>query len=331
MKATPVAVSFLLLAFGTATAQQPPVLELPLACKLGETCHLQQLTDVDPGPDAKDFRCGSATYEGHKGTDIRVLSVKAAEAGVAVLASAPGAVKAVRDGVPDRLIASAADKAAVQNIECGNGVVIDHGGGWETQYCHLRRGSVAVKQGQQVETGARLGLVGYSGDAQFAHVHLSVRRDDQIVDPFLGEVIGGSCNEGGLPASSLWSQTLRPALTYPDAAIIETGFAGGGATTADAEQGAMPVASPASPALVFFARFINLRQGDALRLSVSGPDGFEAVNQAPPLDRNKATFIAFTGKKLRAERWPAGDYRGEAAVVRDGKVIGQAQKAWRLP
>jgi murein DD-endopeptidase MepM/ murein hydrolase activator NlpD len=332
MNVTALMLAVLALTGADASAQTAPQLELPLVCTLGRDCFLQQLTDVDPGPGAKDHRCGSATYPGHKGTDIRVLSTKAAEAGVPVIASAPGTVKGTRDGVPDRLVASAADRAAVDSIECGNGVVIDHGAGWETQYCHMRRGSVAVRKGQRVETGARLGLVGYSGDAQFAHVHLSVRRDGQIVDPFAGAVIDGSCQAGAeLPAASLWSAGLRAALAYPDAAIIETGFAARPASPDEAETGAIAAAGATSPGLVFFARFINLRLGDSLQIGIVGPAGFAAVNKVEPLDRNKAHYIAFAGKMLRADRWPPGDYRGEAVVLRAGKVIGEAKGTLTLP
>ena len=68
--------------------------------------------------------------------------------------------------------------------ECGNGVVLRHKGGWETQYCHLKQGSVLVKSGQEVWAGQELGFVGQSGKAAFPHVHLSVRKDGKVVDPF---------------------------------------------------------------------------------------------------------------------------------------------------
>jgi murein DD-endopeptidase len=32
-------------------------------------------------------------------------------------------------------------------------VVIDHGGGWETQYCHLREGSVLVRPDETLDAG----------------------------------------------------------------------------------------------------------------------------------------------------------------------------------
>jgi murein DD-endopeptidase MepM/ murein hydrolase activator NlpD len=94
---------------------------------------------------------------------------------VIVVAAAAGTVLATRDGTPDQLIRSQADRAEIANRECGNGVVIDHGENWQTQYCHIRRGSIGVKQGDRVEPGQKLGEIGYSGDAAFPHVHLTVR------------------------------------------------------------------------------------------------------------------------------------------------------------
>jgi hypothetical protein len=40
------------------------------------------------------------------------------------------------------------------------------------------------KSGQQVLAGDVLGAVGHSGKAAFPHVHLLVRKDVDIVDPF---------------------------------------------------------------------------------------------------------------------------------------------------
>lgn len=315
-----------------ARAQTPPQLSLPLACTPGKDCFIQQYTDVDPGPGAKDYRCGITTYEGHKGTDFRVLSVKAAEAGVPVLASAAGRVKGARDGMEDRLMATAQDAAAVKDRECGNGVVIDHGGGWETQYCHMRRGSLTVREGEAVAAGAPLGMVGFSGKAQFAHVHLSVRKDGAIVDPFLGAAaISGACQSGdGQQASGLWSPEVRERLAYRDAEIIQTGFAPGPVGPNDAERGGVAPPAADSPALIFYAYLINMRAGDQLRFRVEGPGGFQATGDTPPLDRRKATFVGFTGKKRRAERWPAGAYQGIVEVVRAGKVVAQAQNILTL-
>ncbi len=298
-----------------ASAADAPVLAQPIDCRLGETCFVQSYVDVDPTPAARDYRCGSATYDGHKGTDFRLLSTVAAERGVRVLAAAPGTVKGLRSTMPDRLINGAAE---VAGRECGNGVVIDHGDGWETQYCHMRRGTIAVRKGQSVETGTPLGLVGYSGKTQFAHLHFSVSRNGQPIDPFSGHAIGQACNTHD--GRALWSGEATPA--YADAIFIDAGFISGPVDTRTAETGKLSAhrATAESPALVFYARILNARAGDRLHLTLKGPAGLAVENAVKPLERHKAQYIAFAGRRSRTTQWPAGRYLGEARLLRNGAL-----------
>lgn len=220
----------------------------------------------------------------------------------------------------------------IEGVECGNGIVIDLGDGWETQYCHLLRGSVKVRKGQKVDAGTPLGLVGYSGAATFAHLHFSVRRNGKVVDPFLGEIVSGTCREDPtLPASSLWRTELRAQLAYRDTPIIETGFASAPLSPDEAEEGEIAQPSATGPALVFFARLINMHEGDELRLAIQGPQGFDASGHVEPLERNKPHFVAYAGKKLRDDRWPSGLYIGTVDLIRNGAVIGTAENSFELP
>lgn len=97
---------------------------------------------------ARDYQCGTLTYDGHNGTDFRVPTLAAQRAGVRVLAAATGRVLRVRDGVADVLQPSNA--LSSDDRACGNGIVIAHAGNWETQYSHLAKGSVSVKPGDLV-------------------------------------------------------------------------------------------------------------------------------------------------------------------------------------
>ena len=115
-------------------------LALPAQCIIGKDCFIQQYPDMDAGPGASDPFCGSSTYDGHDGIDLRIPSMADVARGVAVVAMADGTVLRSRDGEPDHLVTSEADRVAVADKECGNGMIVDHGGGFEVQYCHYAKG-----------------------------------------------------------------------------------------------------------------------------------------------------------------------------------------------
>ncbi|MDQ3558421.1 MAG: M23 family metallopeptidase, partial [Pseudomonadota bacterium] len=169
-------------------------LVLPIACDIGRTCLVQHLVDRDPGPGARDYMCGTLTNDGHDGVDFRLPSLAAMRAGVDVLAAADGTVAAIRDGTPDRSVRETGLEA-VAGTECGNGVRITHGNGWETQYCHMAQGSIQVSPGDPVLAGATIGRVGLSGQTEFPHLHLTVRRDGEVIDPFAAEGDDQSCDD----------------------------------------------------------------------------------------------------------------------------------------
>lgn len=331
-------------AVGPVSAGEPPQLGLPVDCTVGQTCFVQNHVDLDPGAGVRDFACGAATYDGHSGVDLRVLSAAVAAAGVAVVAAAPGRVVGVRDGMADAFLRDGAGAGAsppsggsknadTTGRECGNGVVIDHGGGWVTQYCHLRRGSVSVAKGANVSRGTRLGLVGYSGFADFAHLHFAVRHQGVPVDPFTAARAGGSCLADASEAVGLWDKATAAALVYRDGEIIETGFAVAVPGTLALEHGGARVGAPGptSAGLVFFARLINLREGDRLRLTVSGPEGFAVADTSTPLDRPKAVYVGGAGRRLTRARWASGRYEGLAEVLRNGRVVATSRGHVDMP
>lgn len=56
----------------------------------------------------------------------------------------------------------------------GDGVVIDHGNGEYSLYAHLKPGSITVRAGQEVKSGAAIGRLGSSGNSTEAHLHFQV-------------------------------------------------------------------------------------------------------------------------------------------------------------
>lgn len=291
-------------------------LGLPLACTPGRDCWVANYFDRDAAPGVKDVGCGARTYDGHDGTDFALRDIKAMEVGVDVVASAPGRVKAVRDGVADVSV-KIGGRQSVAGKECGNGVVVEHGGGWETQYCHMRRGSIAAQTGQEVAAGDKLGLVGLSGFTEFPHVHLTVRKDGVAVDPFDGHRADGTCRAAG---ESLWRPGVRASIAYEPVLLFDAGLAGQAPDTDASLEGRTRPSPPAStsPALLLWIKAFGIEPGDEIAFRVVDPTGKAVFEQVKSMPERKARLFFYTGVSGRAASWPPGTYRGEATLIRRG-------------
>ncbi|MBD0864491.1 MAG: M23 family metallopeptidase [Rhodobacteraceae bacterium] len=283
-------------------------LTFPLDCTLNKTCYIQQYVDRDPGPGSYDFACGGLSYDGHKGTDFALPSLAAMERGVAVLAAAPGQVVRLRDGVPDT-----GREGMPEGQDCGNGVVIRHKEGWESQYCHLKRESITVTRGDQVQAGDVLGQVGYSGATEFPHMHLSLRRDGAIIDPFDPQN-RAKCG----PDSPMW----QPEITYRPGGLLTMGFSAAIPEYAAVKLGTAHISTLRSdaPALVVWVLGFGARTGDVLHLVIDGPTG-PVIDRTIKLDRNQALYFRATGRQRRGDHWPVGRYDATATLTRDGVLL----------
>lgn len=315
-----------LIAIAASTSAQtpsgPPRLALPITCSIGATCEIQNYMDRDPGPGAKDYRCGARSYDAHSGIDFRLLDLPAQKAGVAVLAAADGKVLRARDGVPDISIRDAGVETA-KGRECGNGLVIEHAGGLSTQYCHMAQNSLVVKPGDSVRAGTPLGKVGLSGNTEYPHLHFTVMRNGVTVDPFAPDAAGtATCGSG----ANLWRSELGGVLAYKPRAVLNAGFASGPVTMAQVENGGLQ-ANAASPALIAYVRAIGLQAGDEAALTLIDPSGRVLATSKPDLTpRNQAQRLLYVGKPRPAQGWPKGRYEALYRVQRDGAVV--LEKRW---
>lgn len=109
------------------------------------------------------FPCGytatAATFDGHKPANS-VDFQKSGITGDPVVASAAGTVSRVDDEGGDSY---------------GKWVEVDHGGGYKTRYAHLS--SQAVKSGQSVKLGTKLGDAGATGGVSGPHLHYEQLKD----------------------------------------------------------------------------------------------------------------------------------------------------------
>lgn len=263
------------------SADAPPALRLPIDCAIGTDCWISARPDRDAGPGNRDDLGGDDTYDGHSGTDLDVAHAGAAAA-TWVLAPVGGVVLGIRDDVTDGELL-AAGPTAVDEHECGNGVRIDAGRGWTLQLCHMARGTTQVETGQQVAAGERLGRVGLSGQTDHPHVHLTVRRDGRLVDPF-----DGAYTDDGSPAAPgpLWM--VPPPLPADVDALVWGGFQAGPAPDADSwpMDGPRTVVPRSAPSLVLQVLLWRPRAEDAVHVDIRRPDGTVTSSDATqPRDR----------------------------------------------
>jgi murein DD-endopeptidase MepM/ murein hydrolase activator NlpD len=93
----------------------------------------------------------------------------------------PGVDLAAPEGTP--YYAAAAGKVIVARWNGGYGynVMIDHGGGIVTVYGHSSR--LLVKEGQFVQAGEKIALVGNTGHSFGSHLHYEIRLNDKPIEP----------------------------------------------------------------------------------------------------------------------------------------------------
>ena len=295
----------------------PPVLELPVRCSPGRDCFIQNYFDHDPGPGWIDYACGHLSYNGHTGTDFRLPGMEAMHKGVVVAAAANGVVVGVRKDEPDVPVMTRPGEPKSGKHAAGNAVRIDHGDGWETQYSHMRQGSITVRTGQQVRTGDQLGMVGLSGNTEFPHLDFTVRHHGYAVDPF------APSGKSACMAStdSLWKQEVLDTLRYVPTGILLAGWASEAPDWGKARNGEYAAPGADAAALVFWIEVFGVQAGDRQTFEMFDPQGGWLLINETTIPGNKAVWSAYAGKRHPQQGWAAGTYRAEYRLERNGVPV----------
>jgi hypothetical protein len=296
-------------------AQEMPKLAFPVDCVLGENCWTVNYVDVDPGTKEADFTCASKTYDAHQGTDFALRSRIEMTAGINVLAARKGTVERIRD-TEDDAPKSEEQYAEIRkaNRDCGNGVLIDHGSGLKTLYCHMKQGSITVKPEDAVTEGQVIGQIGQSGYAEFPHLHFSVLWESGYADPFTGMGVKEGCGRSKAP---LW----KNAMDYEPFAVFDAGFMDKAPDfKAIAAGHKHPETLPqSSPGLVLWAGMYHALEGDEVTLVITDPSGavFKERAAIVKTSRKRPSYF-FTGRKLEDQGLRTGTYTGTISVRRAG-------------
>jgi len=112
-------------------------------------------------------------YSNHKGIDIAANC----QSNV-IIATKSGTVTHSSD---------TCDNSGGYGNDCGGGygnyVIIDHDDGTSSVYAHMYPNSLTVKEGDRVEQGEKVGLMGNSGSSTGCHLHFEIRLNGVQVNP----------------------------------------------------------------------------------------------------------------------------------------------------
>ena len=272
---------------GIASAQTPRF-DFPADCTVGADCWYRAYVDLaSDSTYYRDHRCGARSYENHRGTDIAPYSTGDPPFRV------PAAAVGLRDGLDDtRPLRDDSSASSRQGVECGNGVGIDHGGGWVTHYSHLRRGSVTVSRDARVEARDVLGVIGSSGRSDTPYLHFQVERDATPLDSFTATLAARPvrCDAAGSMAGSLWRSPAQQGLVaYEPVVIYRAGSATGRPDSVRAGYEGYPTETTVSAkALGGYVVLLGGIGGTTVDTVITGPNGAVVFENSAAVPRDFA-------------------------------------------
>jgi len=294
---------------------ESPKFNLPVNCQLNKDCWIVNYVDHDSSKNYADYQCGKRSYDGHRGTDFVIRNIEKMQQGVDVLAAADGKVIAVRDGESDQ-IWTQQQQQGTAGKECGNRVALNHGEGWVSDYCHMKKGSLRVHKDELVKRGQVIGQIGLSGKTEMPHVHFAVYKDGKFIDPFNAQAVGSAkCN---ITTENLWHDTLQTDLAYQTSSIFDLGFIN--------QQPDFESIKKSTPELDLFNKeeavmglwgaVFGVAPGDRLQVNIYDPDGDIIVTYEQTILKYQARRYIFAGRKREGPVWMPGRYKGEVKLIK---------------
>ncbi|MDL2320713.1 peptidoglycan DD-metalloendopeptidase family protein [Alistipes sp. OttesenSCG-928-B03] len=143
---------------------------------------------VRTGADGRSFRTDGRTNE-----DYHIF-------GMEITAPCEGTVVMAVDGIPD-------NKPGATNplMALGNSVILRTAQDEYVVLAHFKRGSVAVRDGQKVARGEKLGLCGNSGNSTEPHLHFHIQNGPDLVN-----ATGIKCAFGAITANGQPRERYSP-------------------------------------------------------------------------------------------------------------------------
>ena len=102
----------------------------------------------------------------------------------------------IRGRMGSEVRATADGEVLIQSYNKASGryLLLDHGNGFRTRYCHLKKS--LVHKGDTVKRGQAIGLVGSSGRSTGPHVHYEIHYNNKIVNPIRFVRVSKYLNKG---------------------------------------------------------------------------------------------------------------------------------------
>jgi Peptidase family M23 len=144
--------------------------------------------------------------------------------GAEVRSVADGEVVAVRDGMPEGQPFMAPKTVKAPGDYAGNHVIVRIRPDVYALYAHLQQGKIAVKLGDKVKAGARIGKLGNSGNSSAPHLHFGLLdRPDPLTGNSLPFVIDHFDLTGKVEAGEE-NQERRTLMVTPASGKVEAAY-----------------------------------------------------------------------------------------------------------